>query len=113
MKASPLYVQDTEGQRIGILVHGHPRSPGFGRALRAATEAMEQHRSVYFYCLDEAVLGLDHPTLQGLQDQGLKLLACAYAVDRREQPMDESVTYGGLGLLSDLLEHTDAVFHFN
>ena len=74
---------------------------------------MQQGHDVYLYCTDDAVAGVRDPELQSLRDRGLKLYACAYGAHQRHLPVDDSATYSGLTVVSDLMVATDRFVSFN
>ncbi|MFM1941981.1 MAG: hypothetical protein RI897_963 [Verrucomicrobiota bacterium] len=62
---------------------------------------------LYAYCIAEGVTWLNHPSLQKLKYQGLRVFACAKSACDHNLPVDNQAIFGGLGLLTDLLLATD------
>jgi sulfur relay (sulfurtransferase) complex TusBCD TusD component (DsrE family) len=104
---------DLHGKSLGLLLSVGPNHPSFRHATRLATAALQRGLKVYFYCLDDAVLGLTEDNLRRLKEQGLCLFACAYAAQRRNLPLDNSAAFSGLAVLSDLLANTDRFVSFH
>lgn len=101
------------GKKLGILVSAAPGSPGYHHALKLAETALSRGVDVYFYCIDEAVAGLQEEKFLQLRDRGLKLYGCAYGAQRRRLALGGAAVYGGLTLVSDLIGSTDRFVCFN
>ena len=101
------------GRKLGLLLSTRPEEPGFQHGLRLAEAALRQGVDVYLYCIDEAVVAVDHPQLQALAARGLKLYACAYGAHRRHLPLSGNATFAGLSVVSDLVSGTDRFLAFN
>lgn len=101
------------GKKLGILLGAHPRKPGFAHGVAIAAAALDASVDVYLYCLDEAVLGVDHPDLQSLRLRGLKLYACAYGAHRHGVPLSDMAVFAGLTVVSDLMAATDRFLSIN
>src|SRR5262245_15156396 len=102
-----------ESKKLGLLLSTPPAHPNFEHGLRLAETALARGMDVYLYCIDEAVTGLEHPRLQSLREQGLKLYACAYGAQRRNIPVSDKAIFAGLSLVSDLIAGTDRFVSFN
>jgi hypothetical protein len=50
---------------------------------------------------------LSEPRLQKLQSEGVRLLACAHSALQRQLSLGDQATFGGLGLLTDLIAGVD------
>src|SRR5437868_10717535 len=94
------------GKKLGILLSARPDHPSFGHGVRLAEAALGQGVHVYLYCIDDAVLGLADPQLQGLKDRGMNLFACAYGAERRNIPRNDLAIFAGLTVVSDLVAST-------
>ena len=101
------------GKKLGLLLSTRPEQPSFHHGLRLAEAALERGLSVYLYCIDEAVHGINEPRLQALKARGLKLFACAYGANRRNIPMTEAAAFAGLTVVSDIIASTDRFLSFN
>lgn len=101
------------GKKLGILVSVGPGEAGFQHALGLAEVALTAEVDVYFYCLDDAVVGVAEPRLQALRSRGLKLYACAYGAQRRGLPPTADAVFAGLTVVSDLVSATDRFLSFN
>jgi sulfur relay (sulfurtransferase) complex TusBCD TusD component (DsrE family) len=104
---------DLRGKKLGVLIAARPEEPNFRHGVKLAEAAVRQGVTVYLYCIDDAVLGVSDPELQGLQAKGLHLYACAYAAQKRNLPMSELAIFAGLGIVSDLMARTDRFVSFN
>ena len=101
------------GKNLGLLLSTRPEHPSFHHGLRLAEAALENGLSVYLYCIDEAVHGVNEPRLQALKARGLKLFACAYGANRRNISMTEAAAFAGLTVVSDIIASTDRFLSFN
>ncbi len=104
---------DLRGKKLGVLVSAGPEAANFTHSLCLAEAALAQGVSVYFYCIDEAVRGLDDTRLQALRSRGLKLYACAYGAQKRGLPLGDAAMFAGLTVVSDLMASTDRFISFN
>lgn len=101
------------GKKLGLLLSTDPEHPNFRHGVNLAAAALDQGVTVYLYCIDDAVRGVEDAQLQTLRSRGLNLFACAYAAQRRRLPCTEFATFGGLGLVNDLIAGTDQFLSFN
>jgi sulfur relay (sulfurtransferase) complex TusBCD TusD component (DsrE family) len=100
-------------RKLGLLLSAPPAHPNFNRSLRLAEAAIKKGVQVYFYCIDEAVHGLGNERLRHLEQQGLKLFACAYGARRRGIACSDEAVFGGLAILDDLIAATDRFVSFH
>ncbi|MDD4932752.1 MAG: hypothetical protein PHO89_04715 [Methylacidiphilaceae bacterium] len=82
----------------------------FTEFLQALEERSRQGNDIYLYCLDDGIREID--TLLPRAGPRLRLFGCAYAALRRSLPRKADVTYGGLGLLTDLILGTGEFLAF-
>ncbi|MBI3417973.1 MAG: DsrE family protein [Verrucomicrobia bacterium] len=101
------------GKKLGMLVSARPEQPNFQRALRLAEAALTEGVEVYFYCIDEAVLGLREVRLQELKQRRMKLFACALAARRRNLPVNDDAVFAGLSVVHEIMAETDRFVSFN
>jgi len=101
------------GKKLGLLLSTPPQDANFDHGIRLAETALAQGVDVYLYCIDEAVNGIDHPRLQALHANGLKLFACAYGAHRRGIVLSDKAVFAGLTVVSDLIAATDRFVSFN
>jgi predicted peroxiredoxin len=101
------------GKKLGLLLSTRPEAESFQHGLKLAAAALKQGVDVYLYCVDDAVFGVGHPSLQDLKAQGLKLYACAYGAQRRNIPLSDQAVFAGLTVVSDLVAATDRFLSFN
>jgi hypothetical protein len=102
-----------QGKKLGILLSTRPEQPGFRHGVRLAEAALQDGVTVYVYCIDDAVWGLDDPRMQSLKARGLNLYACAYGAQRRNIPARDQAAFAGLTVVSDLIAATDRFVSFN
>lgn len=100
-------------RKIGILISAAPALPAFRHGVRFAKSAAAAGHDVFLYCIDDAVAGVRDPELQALRSQGLRFYACAYGAHQRHIPVDDSATFAGLTVVSDLVASTDRFVSFN
>jgi sulfur relay (sulfurtransferase) complex TusBCD TusD component (DsrE family) len=100
------------GKKLGILVSAAPGEPNFQHAAALAKAALADGVQVYFYCLDEAVPGIEQESLQQLRRRGMNLFACAFGARRRNLPVSEKALFSGLSVLHDLIGETDRFVTF-
>lgn len=105
--------RSAQRKKIGVLISAAPERPSFRHGVRFAEAALVQGHDVYLYCTDDAVAGVRDTELQALRERGLKLYACAYGAHQRHLPVDDSATYSGLTVVSDLAAATDRFISFN
>lgn len=103
---------DPRGGKLGILVAASPEADGFRHATGLADAAIEAGTEVFFYCIDRAVTGVHDETVKALEKRGMKLHACAYAARKRDFPMDDSVIFSGLSVVSEFMSATDRFVSF-
>ena len=101
------------GKKLGVLLSTRPETANFCHGLRLAEAALNEHVTVYLYCIDDAVWGVGDPRLQALKARGVHLFACAYGARRRNLPLTEQATFAGLTVVSDLIAGTDRFVSFN
>lgn len=101
------------GKKIGLLVTSGPDTRNFHHSLKLAEAALDAGVLVYLYCIDDAVIGIGNPHLQALKARGLNLYACAYGAQRRNLPLNDSATFAGLTIVSDIIGGTDRFLSFN
>jgi sulfur relay (sulfurtransferase) complex TusBCD TusD component (DsrE family) len=101
------------GKKLGILVSRPPDHPAFQHGLKLAAAAVNAGATVYLYCIDEAVHGLNDTQLQSLRAAGLRLFACAYAAQQRRIPLSDAAAFSGLSVVTDLITATDRFVSFN
>jgi len=104
---------ELKGKKLGVLLSARPDHPNFGRAIALATTALKRGVQVYFYCLDDAVAGLDDRQLQQIKNQGVNLFACAYGAQKRNLTGGDLATLAGLATVNDLIANTDRFVSFN
>ena len=104
---------DFRGKKLGVLISCAPDEPGFGHGIQLARAAVEGGASVYLYCIDNAVKGVGHATLQELKQKGLSLYACAYGAHKRSMPLSQDAIFAGLTVVNDIIAGTDRFVSFN
>lgn len=103
----------TSTQRsLGILIAVSPSEASFDYGIGLARAAQREGVQVYLYLLDDAVKSASHTSVGDLVHQGVKVTGCAYAARRRHLDFNEKVTFGGLGLLNDIIANTDRFVGF-
>ena len=102
-----------QGKKLGVLISVPPGHPNFVHGVRTAQAALDKGVTVYLYCIDEAVRGVDDADLQSLRARGLILYACAYGAQHRRIPLSDRATFAGLTLVNDLMVGTDRFVSFN
>ena len=101
------------GKKLGLLISVAPEHPNFNHGVRLAETALARGVTVYLYCIDDAVKGLQDPRLNHLKARGVNLFACAYGAQRRSIRISEQATFGGLTIVNDLIAGTDRFLSFN
>lgn len=90
-----------------------PGQANFDHSLRLAETALNANVVVYFYCIDDGVAAIRDPRIQRLRQRGLRLHVCAFGAERRGIAIDDSATFSGLTVVSDLIASTDRFVSFN
>ena len=101
------------GKKLGVLISADPSIPSFRHGVRTAAAALRQGVTVYLYCIDDAVAGVEDPELQDLRGRGLIVYACAYGAQRRNIPLSDRANFAGLTVVNDLIASTDRFLSFN
>ncbi|MFT4587131.1 MAG: sulfur relay (sulfurtransferase) complex TusBCD TusD component (DsrE family) [Candidatus Binatia bacterium] len=104
---------ELRGKKLGLMVSVPPGKTNFDHCLRLAETALNENVDVYFYCIDDGVEAIRDPRIQRLRERGLKLHVCAFGAERRGIPLDDSATFSGLTVVSDLIASTDRFVSFN
>jgi predicted peroxiredoxin len=100
-------------RKLGILISAGPETPSFRHGVRFASAAVDSGCDVFLYCIDDAVAGVRDAELQSLKQRGVRFYACAYGAHQRHLPVDDSATFAGLTVVSDLVAGTDRFVSFN
>ena len=103
----------TARRKTCALVLCAPGTPAFATAKKYLESELRQKHEAYAYLLDDAVTGVSDPLLQQLRVRGLRLYACGYGAQRRGLPTGHEAIFSGLGMLHDLILHTDEFRSFN
>jgi len=99
---------------LGILLSTGPSSANLSTAVHLSGAALKAGVDVYVYLIDEGVLTVDDPCFQSLRNSGLKLFACAYGAQQHGVARkDDTATYCGLVILSNIVSTCDRFVAFN
>ena len=102
-----------KNKKLGMMISTPPENDNRVTATRLAEEALAQGAAVYIYLIDEGVKLFTDPSIQGLKEKGAKLFACAYGAQQRGVEMGPQATWGGLVILSNIVQGTDRFLSFN
>ncbi len=102
-----------EKKKLGILLSTPPEHKNLTTVVSLATEAMRRQVDTYLYLIDDGVGNLDHPKIDALREEGVKLFLCAYGAQRRGIPTTDKAVFCGLVVLSDLVKGCDRFVTFN
>lgn len=94
-------------KNLGILLGVGPSERSFKHGLELARAAQSQGTQTFLYLLDDAVTGAQHPDVTSLANLGVKISGCAYALQKRQLEAPDSIVFGGLGLLNDVITRSD------
>jgi hypothetical protein len=100
-------------KKLGLLLSTPPQHPNLETVIRLTETALTANGQVYLYLIDQGALAMDHPRLNSLIEQGLKLFVCAYGAERHHVPLSGKATPCGLVVLSDLVKGCDQFLSFN
>ena len=100
-------------KKLGLLLSTPPQHPNLETVIRLTETALAANGQVYLYLIDQGALAMDHPRLNTLIEQGLKLFVCAYGAERHHVPLSGNATPCGLVVLSDLVKGCDQFLSFN
>jgi len=103
----------TSRKKLGILLSTPRRHPNLETVIRLTETALASKCQVYLYLIDEGTQAMDHPRLNDLAGEGLKLFVCAYGAERQGLPLSGKATPCGLVVLSDLVKGCDQFISFN
>ena len=101
------------GKKLGILLSTPPDSPDLRTVVKLSEAAVAQGVVVYLYLLDDGMLNIDQPDIDELLAKGVKLFCCAYAAQKRNIPRSDKAVFGGLFVLSNLMNTCDQFIAFN
>lgn len=104
---------DLTGKKLAVIVSVHPLHPNFEHGLGLSESALDAGVTVFFYCLGEAIHGIQDERLQQFRARGLRLCACSQAVKNHGLPEDDRAVYCGLMMLNDVLARSDRCVAFN
>lgn len=99
-------------QSLGILLATGLAEASFHQAIHLARSAQIAGIQVYLYLLDDAIGASASPELQSLADCGVKISGCAYAAKRRSIKLHPEISFGGLGLLNEIIARCDCFVGF-
>jgi hypothetical protein len=100
-------------KKLGLLLSTPLQHPNLETVIRLTETALTADCLVYLYLIDEGAQAMDHPRLNDLTEQGLKLFVCAYGAERHHVPLSGKATPCGLVVLSDLIRGCDQFLSFN
>ncbi len=100
-------------KKLGILLSTPPENKNRTTVVSLAKEAVRQGIDTYLYLIDDGVRNCGHPEIDTLTKAGVNLFVCAYGAQRRGIPPNESATFSGLVVLSDLVKGCDRFITFN
>jgi predicted peroxiredoxin len=90
-----------------MLLSSGAKQEDLAAAAGIAEAALKSGAEVYLYLIDEGVRHVGAEALQRLRGQGLKLFACAFGGQQFGVPVSDQATFGGLVILSDIIEGCD------
>ncbi len=64
---------------------------------------------IKIYLIDEGVFWAALPQIEEWSTLGVRLFGCAFGARLRDVPLSDKITWGGLGLLSDLISKDSRV----
>ncbi len=94
-------------KKLGMLLSSGAKPEDLATAAGIAEAALKSGTEVYLYLIDEGVRHVGAVALQRLRAQGLKLFACAFGGQQFGVPVSDRATFGGLVILSDLIDGCD------
>ena len=71
--------------------------------------AIRRGNSIKVYLIDEGVSWAGMPQIEEWSTFGVRLFGCALGARLRDVPLSDKITWGGLGLLSDLIAEDSRV----
>ena len=104
---------DLKNKKLGLMISTPPENDNRVTATRIAGEALAQGADVYIYLIDEGVKLFADSAIQDLKKKGVKLFACGYGAQQHHVKMGKEATWGGLVLLSNIIDGTDRFLSFN
>ena len=103
---------DSTQKTLGILLATAPSETSHQYGVRLAARAQETDHQVFLYLLDDAVAAASGLPIRDLLARGVKISGCAYAAQRRGIELTDEITYGGLGILNEIIRKTDRFVAF-
>jgi hypothetical protein len=84
-----------------------PNHPRFGEFLAALNLARQGGDRIYLYALDDGVCAFQSEEFWAQMGKDARVMGCAYAAQKRNLSYVDRVTYGGLGLLANLIARAE------
>lgn len=99
-------------KKLGIMLSTDQENKNLETVLGLTRAAVKNNISVYLYLIDDGVVCInDHRLLELLKD-GLKLFVCAYGAQKKGISPSDIANFGGLAVLSELINACDKFVAF-
>jgi len=99
-------------KKLGILLSTSPDNKNLEIVTGLIQAAIKSSVSVYLYLIDDGVECIHDKRLLELSKEGLKLYVCAYGAQKKGISPSEAATFGGLAVLSELVNVCDRFIAF-
>lgn len=94
-------------RKLGILLSTPPANQNLETVIGLISAARTSHVNVYLYLIDEGVECIHDKRLVEFLKDGLKVYVCAYGAQKKGIEPTDIATFGGLAVLSELINVCD------
>ena len=90
-------------KKLGIMLSTEPSNKNLEIVIGLTKAAINNNTGVYLYMIDEGVECIKDERLLALSKEGLKLFVCAYGAQKNGISPSDIASFGGLAVLSELI----------
>ena len=99
-------------KKLGIMLSTEPSNKNLETVIGLTKAAIKNNTGVYLYMIDDGVECIKDERLLELSKDGLKLFVCAYGAQKKGIFPSDVANFGGLAVLSELINACDKFIAF-
>ena len=99
-------------KKLGIMLSTEPSNKNLETVIGLTKAAIRNNTGVYLYMIDDGVECIKDERLLELSKDGLKLFVCAYGAQKKGISPSDVANFGGLAVLSELINACDKFIAF-
>lgn len=99
-------------KKLGIMLSTEPSNKNLETVIGLTKAAIKNNIAVYLYMIDDGVECIKEERLLSLSKKGLKLFVCAYGAQKKGISPSDVANFGGLAVLSELINACDRFVAF-